>query len=273
MRLNGKQEFKPINGKAKLPPTNRKTKIKLGNRQNGTNGYHHTNRKLSATANDSDDSMVHIDFENAVPLNSVYQNGGAERTANTTNTIVTLNGGSPSLRQKVKYIAADQGFVHIKPPPINTEKIYVNQQPNGGGGAGGHHLYNSTSGISVITVKQKEPNDQTATAAYKSDEELSELTSNTTDDDTADISIENINIFDIPILFADNDGNILDNQNGNGSDIDSADVIHSLQHIDRLEPSKAIEIISEEIITDTIVGKSLSWLFTSNDLKVSHFHL
>lgn len=277
MRLNGKQEFKPINGKAKLPSTNRKAKIKLGNHQNGSNSYHQRNHQLTATANDSDDSMVQIDFENVIPSNNLHQNGNGmiERMTNTNN-IVTINGGggSPSLRQKVKFIAADQGFVHLVPPPINTEKIYVKQLPNGcnGIGVGGNQLYNNGSDIPVIhdkliTVKQKESNDQMATTAlaYKSDEETSELTSNTTDGDT-DANIENINIFDIPILFADNDGNILDDQNGNENGI--ADAINSQQPVDRFEPSKKIEIISEEIITEAIIGKSVYIFVLYN--KISH---
>lgn len=269
MRLNGKQEFKAINGKAKIT-SNRKTKMKLGNRQNGNNGYR-TNQLATAAAaaeNDSDDSMVQIDFENVIPTMDVHQNGAADRMGNGNNIVTIANcNGSPSLRQKVKYIPADRGFVHIKPPPINMEKIYVKQQPNGGGGGDNHQSY--TMGVKnlnatdipvihdkLITVKQKESNDQLmasvmAASAYNSDEETPELTLNTTDDD-ADANMENINIFDYPILFADNDGNILDDQNGNGND--DAVVINPLQS-NQFEPSKTIEIISEEIITDAIIGK------------------
>lgn len=244
-RLNGKQEFKAINGKAKIPSSSRNAKIKLGNHQNGSNGYY-TNgyHRLTATANDSDDSTVQIDYDNVIPMNNLHQNGMASTKNN-----ITLN-GSPSLRQKVKYVAADQGFVRLKAPPINTEKIYVKQQPNGIGGTDVNQLYNSTLDIPLITVKQKESNDRMATPlVWKSDEETSELTSNTTDDNI-DANIDNINIFDIPILFADNDGNILDNQNGN----DSLDGMSLLQP-EPLEASKTIEIISEEIITDAIIGK------------------
>lgn len=270
MRLNGKQEFKAINGKAKIT-SNRKTKIKLGNHQNGSNGY--KTKRLAAVAaaaaNDSDDSMVQIDFENVIPTRNVHQNGAIERTGNGNSTVTATEcNGSPSLRQKVKYIPADHGFVHLKPPPINMEKIYVKQLPNGGVGGGGcggnHQSYTlgvkniNTTDIPVIhnkliTVKQKESNDQMVAAlTYISDEETSELTSNTTDD--TDANIDNINIFDIPILFADNDGNILDDQNGDGNGTDNIDVINSTQH-NQLESSKTIEIISEEIITDAIIGK------------------
>lgn len=234
MRLNGKQELKIVNGNGKMK-SNRKTKLKSNGIQNG-NGY-----QTQLPANDSDDSMVQMDFKDVIPMNNVHQNGVMGNT-------ISVCNGSPSLQKKVKFISADR-FVHIKPPPINTEKIYnekiyVTQQPNG------DQSYNQ-----LITVKHKESNDQTAAvstvATYKSDEDTSELTSNTTDD--TDAHMENINIFDIPILFADNDGNILENQSNNATKID--DMFNSTPYLEPLESSKTIEIISEEIITDPIIGK------------------
>lgn len=251
-RQNGKQEYKASNGNAKVPSSNRKPKIQLVNNQNGTNGYH-TNHRLATTSNDSDDSMVQIDYENLIPST----NGTGEQLHSTKNNVVGMNGSSQSLRQKVKYVAADQGFVHIKPPPINTEKIYV--QPNGI-----NQLFGDTLDIpmihnKLITVKQKESNDRMATAlAYKSDEDTSELTSNTTDDNV-DANIDNLNIFDIPILFADNDGNIVDNQNGNG--IGNHSDSSTNNNSNRSESAKTIEILSEEIITDSIIGKYICLLW------------
>lgn len=253
MRLNGKQESKPIkNGKTKLKP-NRKNKLK-------SNGIRNGNGVKAQFANDSDDSGMQIDFDNNIPFMKVHhQNGMTSAHNNTTTSTISECNGSPSLRQKVKFITADH-FVHIKPPPINTEKIYVKQYTNGSQryGLGDIPMIHNK----LITVKQKEPTDQvtamaTATvgssaSSYKSDEETSELTSNTTDD--VDTNFGNFNIYDIPILFADNDDvKILENPNVNGNN--NTPVMNILTQTDQMEPSKTIEIISEEIITDAIIGE------------------
>lgn len=264
MRLNGNHEAKPrtTNGKVKFKPK-RKYKLNSNGIQNGDGADAHW-----SLANDSDDSVVQIDFDNVLPRGKAHRQNGTSSAQNSTTTATTTRpisecNGSPSLRQKVKFITADR-FVHIKPPPINTEKIYVKQQANGSRSyALGDIpvLHNK-----LITVTQKDPNDHATTMAapiasssssYKSDEDTyeSELTSLTTDD--GDANLENVNIFDIPILFADSD---LPNDDGNqilanGNGIHSTPMNDTLVQPNQMEPSKTIEIISEEIITDAIIGK------------------
>lgn len=218
MRLNGKHQSKSINGHAKLNAS-RKNKMKLNGIKNG-NGYD----TPSPLTNDSDDSMVQIEFDTEIPFTKIHDQNGAKNGKITT--IPDSTNGSPILRQKVKFITSDK-FVHIKPPQINTENIYVKQQPNG------CQSY-SLDETPLITVVQKEP---VATASSSSDEEISELTSNTTDD--VDKNLDSINIFDIPILFGDND----DNHND------------TLTQRETSKPLNKVEILSEEIITDAIAGE------------------
>lgn len=145
---------------------------------------------------------------------------------------------SPSIKQKVKYIPQNQ-FLHIKPPPKDTQKIYVKQQ-------NGNQSY--TLGVKNIgknevpllhntnfTVKNRE---QTP-SPIKINEEIPQI------DNT---SINDIDIFDIPILFADNDGNIIDEKQTPKTSTPAQSI-------------NSIDIISEEIVNDTVIGEQIFDIF------------
>lgn len=193
--------------------------------------------------NGFDEKSLQLAFENVLPSDSLLN--GDKWNQNTADSKFVLN-GSTSIRQKVKYIPADK-FVHIKPPPINTQKIYVKQQ-------NGNQFY--TLGVKNISTFDIPPA-QNKLMAVTNEKECEELevadriydSTSASDETEQDSNADDINIFDIPILLADNDGNILENLNNNES-------------VKRPEPdaeiqnrSKGIEILSEEIINGTIIGE------------------
>lgn len=195
--------------------------------------------------NGFDDASLQLAFESVLP-HDLLQNGDQSNEHSTENNVL-LN-GSPSIRQ-VKYIPANQ-FVHIKPPPINTQKIYVKQQ-------NGNESY--TLGVKSISTSDI-PALQNRLTAVKNEDLSNQMEEN----ESAAESDSNmdINIFDIPILFADNDGNILESQNGNETPKRATTPEPEPEPETESDPnpqthnrSKTIEILSEEIITGTIIGK------------------
>lgn len=219
-RLNGTQKYRTLNGQGRLKNSSKNHELR--------NGFN------------NDDESLHLAFENGL------QNGGKGNGISCENNNIVLNGHSPSIRQKVKYIPANQ-FVHIKPPPINTQKIYVKQQ-------NGHQSY--TLGVksisSTLDIPVKDEFDEASA--------MNEMNG-------SEANMDDINIFDIPILFADSDGNILENQNGTetpkttSSEFESeleSEVEADMEPLSTSRiPSKKIEILSEEIISGSIIGKLL----------------
>lgn len=159
------------------------------------------------------------------------------------NTIIqpTSNTTQPNIKQKVKFVPSNQ-FVRIKPPPVNTQKIYVKSPNNGETFSAsslthGEKIYSEdVTANKLMIVKNKNMSDKNLTAtaydngvAHKSDlnnvilsnEKAIGLPFNNLDtqmtidpQQTAasppsiiDSDLFGTNILDIPILFADNDGN------------------------------------------------------------------
>lgn len=187
----------------------------------------------TSQTNETDEESLRLAFNSMLPAD-IVQNGGHDddKTNGTPN-------GSPSIKQKVKYIPPNQ-FVHIKPPPLNTQKIYVKQQNGNQSYTLGVKNIGTTDAPLIhnklITVKNKE---QINPSPNKTDEEISI---------TEDTTINDIDIFDIPILFADKDGNIIDdNQTSNETPKTSVPQTPSAIN--------SIEIISEEIVNGTIIGE------------------
>lgn len=169
--------------------------------------------------------------------NDIIQNGYEEIS----NVSCILQGRAQSIKQKVKYIPQNQ-FVHIKPPPINTQKIYVKQQ-------NGNQSY--TLGVKNIgkieatqcnlpTMKNKNQYD-TQFAIPKNTTE----TNLTTNPNEADTAFKNIDIFDIPILFADNDGNTIDDNQTNNQ-------VQKTIETNDTNDINSIDVVSEEIVDDAI---------------------
>lgn len=212
---------------------------------------------IAKPTNEMDDAALQLAFESVLPQD-VLENGNKSTDKPTETSPVkqnALNNStsqiSPNIRQKVKFIPANR-FVHIKPPPINTQKLYVKQQNGNGNQSYTLGVKNiNTTDIPVIhnkliSVKNKAQPDRVEIenefAGSKTNGKCSIKNASETD-----LSLQNIDIFDIPILLADNDGNILENQNGDhaeGALSSEAPPQRSLNSID---------IISEEIITDTII--------------------
>lgn len=238
-RLHGTQKYRTVNGQGRLKTSSSK-KQKIQNRMDD---------------DDNDDASLQLAFEN-VHRSYGLQNGDKRNGKLCENNNIVLNGNSSSIRQKVKYIPANR-FVHIKPPPMNTQKIYVKQQ-------NGHQSYTlgvksiSTPDIPVVqnTLTNEDESDQaTATNKTNGNEVI----------EKSDSNMDDINIFDIPILFADSDGNILENQNGTETPKTTSSEFESELESEveaDIEPlatsrnqSKKIEILSEEIISGSIIGK------------------
>lgn len=192
-----------------------------------------------------DDAALQLAFETVLPPD-VLTDDDDELNGKTNESHIVASytpHASPSIKQKVKYIPPNQ-FVHLKPPPINTQKIYVKQQ-------NGNQKY--TLGVNnigsgnvpvihnkLITVKNKEPSNHIQVVPI--DEDIP-LTPNPNDE------LDKIDIFDIPILFADNDGNIMDDdQQCNEA---SKTTEESQAPLQPPPPSKSLNTI--EILSDTII--------------------
>lgn len=244
MRLKSNPKFKPTNGMAKITRVNH---IHNGDIHNGD------------IATDSDDVFVQIDFENVLPTND-HRNGNDAPPPECN--------GSPSIRRKIKYIPVNR-FVHLEPPPINTQKLYKQQNGNESYTLGVKNI--GTTDIPVIhnkliTVKHKEQIEQPmVTLSNSTDETDEECAENPEPQIDRATNIENI--FDFPILFDDYDGNMLENQ----TNADTSTPVEPQPLSPEQKPSKSIEIISEEIITDAIIGNS--FLMHSNSGLLTKFHL
>lgn len=232
-RMNGNQRAKPLG----RPPRN-KAKNLL---QNGN----------TSQSNEMDDASMQSTLKSVLPTDIVQNGDAIELKSNETFNGGAMLNGSSSIKQKVKYIPPNQ-FLHIKPPPLNTQKIYVKQQ-------NGNKSY--TLGVKNIatTIDVKQPNilinakniDQTASSAVstssspnKTNVEYSNAQNQNHAQNTA---IDDINFFDIPILFADKDGNIIDDNQTSSNEISKTSAT--------AQTINTIDVISKEIVNDTIIGK------------------
>ncbi|XP_055314326.1 uncharacterized protein LOC129575237 isoform X2 [Sitodiplosis mosellana] len=228
-RLNGNQRAKLL---GRPPIIKTKNGIQNGNSQ---------------TNETDDDESLQLAFKSVLPTDIVQNDDVVEDKSNGTHDVRTTPNGSPSIKQKVKYIPPNQ-FLHIKPPPLNTQKIYVKQQ-------NGNQSY--TLGVKNIGTTDVSPTPvvHNKLVSPKNKEQTTSLASSSPQKKTnveysngQDRSIKDIDIFDIPILFADKDGNIIDENHTGNSDTPktSTTTINS------------IDVISEEIVNDTIIDESMA---------------
>lgn len=243
-RLNGKQKTK-ANGQTQ------KRNVSLGRKRKIPNG-------LPKVSTEMDDTALQMAFESVLPPDCVLDQNG-------TKTIEAPNGGStlatpnvsPSIKQKVKFIPQNQ-FVHIKPPPINTQKIYVKQQ----NGNQSYTLGVKNIGSNNIPVvhNSKLITTENNLSANELDVSISEDEDSTGNAIEMETSMGNIDIFDIPILFAD-DGNAIEEKQ---SITESPKITEAPQPQQEQQPqpqppkptkSSQIQILSDTIIKGPTNGK------------------
>lgn len=235
-RLNGKPKIK-ANG-----TTRNVTLAKLRKMQNG----------IAKQTIEMDDATLKLAFESVLPAD-ILQNG--TDMADEINVTSSTPNVSPSIKQKVKYIPPDQ-FVHLKPPPMNTQKIYVKHQ-NGNSQSYTLGVKNiGSSNIPVINNKlitvQKDLTNQINVSMNEEDT----IQSATEENNTSMGNIDMHDIFDIPILFAD-DGNAADESK---SSIESPKITDTSQPPKSSRSTKSantIEILSDTIIKAAANGKFL----------------
>lgn len=183
-----------------------------------------------------DDTSLQLTSNQISSHDNITQND--DEMEDNSNVIISTPNGSPSIKQKVKYIPQNQ-FVHIKPPPINTQKLYVKQQ----NGNRSYTLGVKNIGTTDVPVMKNQLID------VKNNEIVSPIKITKRISPTKSTSIKNIeDIFDIPILFADHDGNIIDENQ-----------IHceTRKTVKTPNPNKSINIISNEIIKNAMIGKNV----------------
>lgn len=162
---------------------------------------------------------------------------------------------SAGIRRKV--IIPSNEFVHIKPPPRNTQKIYVKtHNSNDQTYTLGVNSIDSTSSINEKRLTGNDTNVPIKTITlYKTSPTKStkmKNISNTSqsqsiiDDDLPmpATTFENIDLSDIPILFTDNDGNLLNHT----STVPETQNIVKITSEETMEP---IDILSAEIVDDS----------------------
>lgn len=169
-----------------------------------------------------------------------------------------LNGMmAPSAEYRRKVIIPSNEFVHIKPPPRNTQKIYVKP----------HNTSDQTYTLGVNSIDSSTSNNEkrltgrdevspmkTITLYKTSPTKCTEMKNiNNTFQAQAIINddlpmpattFENIDLSDIPILFADNDGNLL-NQTS------TVPKTQNTVEITSEETVESIDILSAEIVDDS----------------------
>lgn len=182
---------------------------------------------------------------------------------------IILNGNgemalSTGIKRKV-IVPSSDGFLHLKPPPRNTH-VYVRQQNTGEQSytlgvnsieptaiSNGKSLTFSpnrnasyanktrTTPTKTITLFKTSPikNDEFNALEEQSIHEEAEKPAR------ADSSIEDIDLLDIPILFADSDGNILDDDEASAAKITKTIEISSEETV---EP---IDVLSTDIADDS----------------------
>lgn len=237
-RVNGVQKFKS-NGQPRI-----KSLFKQHKLENGIN----------------DDASLQLAIQSVLPSDVLHIGNGKSASDMLCENKTTVSNGSP-IRQKVKYIPANR-FVHIKPPPVNTQKIYVKQQND-------HQSY--TLGVKSISTSDIPPiQNKFITVKISDESKHAPIKSNS--------NLDNIDIFDIPILFADGDGNI-EYQNGKETPKTTSSELESDSDVEihtesQPQPtsqnhSTKIQILSDEIVNGTIIGKFINF----NKYYSTHFSL
>lgn len=203
-----------------------------------------------------DDSEFRRVFESIAPneivdMEPVLTSDSNEETIYSNGMMTPLAG----IRRKV--IIPSNEFVHIKPPPRNTQKIYV--KPHNASdqtytlGVNSIDSYTSNndkrltgidknSSMKTITLYKTSPTKST---------KMNNIVNNTCqaqaiiDDDLSmpATTFENIDLSDIPILFADNDGNLLNHAS-------TVPETQNTVEITSEETMETIDILSAEIVDD-----------------------
>lgn len=168
-------------------------------------------------------------------IETVNQNGVSHSMSTKINT-------SPSIKQKVKFIPQNH-FVHIKPPPVNTQKIYKTHNAGSQSYTLGVNNISSTdiplshSKLIAVTnnnsINETRPTSKnvtiiktpTKTSATADHDNMyaTEPIESASSDLNATASLNDINILEIPILFADNDGNLLNDNPDAAESIETTD--------------------------------------------------
>lgn len=197
-----------------------------------------------------DDIELQKAFENILPSDTVDMEPPIKLNDTKKETAI-LNGNvlaSPGIRRKV--IIPSNQFVHIKPPPRNTHKIYVKPQNAGDQSYTlGVNSIGTTFPISVKNQKTAQTSPTKTITLFKtSSQKCADI--NAVDkvnehiaDNQSDIG--NIDLLDIPILFADNDGNILDESAVANETEKTIEIVSE-------ESSESIDILSAEVVDDSI---------------------
>lgn len=225
---------------------------------------HHLNGRIDRKKSES----LQLDFESILSAEPIPKNDSkSEATINLNSNDVnqTLSAkvlpvGQQNITQKVKFIPSNQ-FVHIKPPPINTQKIYMKPQSGGnqsftlnvnniGSTHGSEILTNNMITAKSINASQQAANSQSNSPSKHTNKTITILKTVPTIEENADLetntaTVDNVNILDIPILYADNDGNVLENDQPN------AEADKQIASNDTLQP---IDILSAQIVDDSEVG-------------------
>lgn len=239
--------------KQRLPPLENGTPAKRVRLNGKPLGRPPTKNRIVQNGNASqthemDDESLRMAFKSVLPADIVQNDDDTEgNSINETTNGSTEPNGSPSIKQKVKYIPPNR-FLHIKPPPPNTQKIYVKQQNGNQSYTLGVKNIGTTDvplihNSKPITVNNKEQTSSSPSSPAKKTENGEE---NATTEATL---INDIDIFDIPILLADKDGNIIDDN--------QSETPKTSTQTAPAPPStiNSIDIICEEIVNDTIIGE------------------
>lgn len=203
-----------------------------------------------------DDSEFRRVFESIAPNEIVDMEPVLASDSN--GEIFHLNGMmTPSAGIRRKVIIPSNEFVHIKPPPRNTQKIYVKP----------HNASDQTYTLGVNSIDSTTSNNQKRLTGNDKNSPMNTITLhktlpnqntkikniNTTSRAQASINddlpmttttFENIDLSDIPILFADNDGNLLNHT----STVPETQNTVEITSEESMEP---IDILSAQIVDDS----------------------
>lgn len=178
-----------------------------------------------------------------------------ENEENANDETIYLNASNVSnIRQKVKYIPQNNKFLHLKPPPKNTQKIYVKQE-NGNQSytLGLNNIGTPVLHNNLLSIK----NNRHIIENASQNQIIQEISINNIDEEKEeDKSLNGIDIFDIPILFADNDGNIID-ENETNNETENIVPDEASQTINSVASEETVnDVASEEIVGDIEIGKN-----------------
>lgn len=217
------------------------------------NGGNNIRKKLI----EMDEAALKLAVESVLPPD-VLQNGTkiSEKSKEIHVTPPTPN-VSPSIKQKVKYIPTEQ-FVHLKPPKNGTQKIYVKQQNGNQTYTLGVKNISSSNIIPAVHDTLMEPTNVTSNG--KKDEEIETdeedaSQSAAKEEEDEDASLGNFDIFDIPILFAD-DGNTADElETSNDDSQKKMETTHQPQPKSKSLQLPKSSLKTIKILSDTVIKR------------------